>query len=222
MTNDAKTSSATRTLGLPPGEPDMRSFLLVASLLAAVVVPGFPSALADGCGYSDGSRQCAFSCEGASNAVYVTVSVSGWYNQWRSVEGKAYCGAALSAMCAGNGDCSGSGTGAFAGGACTGWASGGTISGGCAANKISADVGTLPIKINGDDLPPNSAFFRGNAQGPLEGTVCDDAQCVPVVPVCIAGVGGIACGIGVTEEILATLYPAVFDGVHAIPPLGLP
>jgi len=127
---------------------------------------------------------CYFTCEGTTS---VSATVTEWWNEWRSVEGQAYCDGVLRATCAGHGDCTASSVGSTSGsGYCTGSMSGGT------GFRISCNSS-------------GSSALISYSNGIATGEICSDGACRPVEPICIEG-EKVICGIGIAEDTLLGLY----------------
>lgn len=133
------------------------------------------------CGTSgEGSGTCAFSCEGA---VSVSASISSWVNQWRTIEGNAFCGNTLVATCADQGDCSMTGgTVPGASGRCVGETDWGVdFSVGCAS---SGNAATNIIR---------------NILG-TSATSCNGGTCIEIPVTCIESTARVACGVNVDAD----------------------
>lgn len=170
----------------------LRTIILAALTTLASVVVVAPTASANACDIEDeGSGTCYFSCASTDNWVSVSASISTWYNQWRSIEGRAFCGGVLAAVCADHGDCQSSGYGKYGTGSCVIYTGQGVdFTGSCTANA---------------GLYTSIARWLGMTTA----TTCDAGGCIDVPVQCIENTLEVACAAGMSEATLRTLYPNI-------------
>lgn len=174
----------------------LQSILTMALMLGASALAVVPSASASASSCpmpsgSQGSGSCAFMCPNTDNIVAVSASISAWVNQWRVIEGYAYCDGKLAAVCADRGDCQGTGYGKYGSGTCiirTG--QGVDFTGACSAN-------------DGAYTTIRRWVFGTSAE------TCDPTGCITVPVECLEGSIDVACAVGATQEELRALFPDI-------------
>lgn len=177
----------------------LRPLLLTALLTIAFAPQPAGADATSQCEVSGETRICGFSCDWEPSAVSVAGAISAWFNQWRVIEVRGYCGDTLSAFCRNRGDCEGYGTGNAGNGACQVFVGSGVDAWAACSASSAGGAAYVAIEIVG---------------GLAHGSFCEAGVCQPLEVVCATLDDDTACGVGRTKvQILLDLVGPVVDSV---------